>query len=156
MSYDGKPITLDRQTVVDDAYIENVNWAFVGALESEHDMFGKEFVLEDGKVTEVHTQFKIVIGVGKMVITTGEVMDIVDKLNAVSDAFCQLAIGCDDSDFALKDYYSKAANTFKEAADKVNACLRYCPKKRHVMRQEGTDEKDGIRDEDGARDAEDA
>lgn len=38
----------------DSWYIENINWAMVFVLESEHDLVGKEIVCEDGRITQVY------------------------------------------------------------------------------------------------------
>ncbi len=53
---------MPRVYVVDREYIENINYAMVMALELQFRMFGKQLVLEDGKITEVHTPYKVIKG----------------------------------------------------------------------------------------------
>lgn len=128
MSYGGKPVTLPPQIVVDNAYIANANEMMAVAADSEHEMFGKEYVLEDGHVTEVHTEHKKVIGGVSMVVTTEEVIGMAEKLGFLKDNFFSLADGLDETDFALKAYYSQASEALRKAEVHVRDCLRFMPK----------------------------
>lgn len=50
----------NKLQIFDSEYIENINNAMAFVIESEYDLFGKEIVLEDGRITEVHTQYKTI------------------------------------------------------------------------------------------------
>lgn len=50
----------DKTVVIDNEYINNINWAMVMIFDTEHNLFGKEFVIEDGNVTQVITPYKII------------------------------------------------------------------------------------------------
>lgn len=45
-------------TVVDKEYIDNINWSYLFSIEMQYDQFNKQVVLQDGRITEVVTQFK--------------------------------------------------------------------------------------------------
>lgn len=137
MAYDGSPVTLRKQVVVDEAYIANANMAYAWVFDEELDLFGKELVLEDGCITEVHTDFKRIIGGNKVIVTVDEIEEMARKLNSVAESFGTLAVKCDDADFAIYGYYRKAEEAFKKAREQVAGCLAFCPKGHYGEAKDG-------------------
>lgn len=50
----------DKTVVIDNEYINNINWVMVMIFDTECDLFGKELVIEDGRITQVITPYKII------------------------------------------------------------------------------------------------
>lgn len=46
--------------VKDNEYIDNINDAMLMVLEYKNKTFGNEYVIEDGKITEIHKRNKII------------------------------------------------------------------------------------------------
>lgn len=121
---------------MDNAYIANANEMMVMAADMEHEVFNKEYVIEDGFVTEAHEWDKVIRGGGNMVVTTEEVMEMGKKLRFLADNFTSLANGLDETDFALKGFYSQAAEAFGKAEAHVRDCLRFMPKMRKEVEED--------------------
>ena len=47
-------------TIFSDEEIENVNYAMIMALECANRILNKEYVIEDGKITEIHINGNII------------------------------------------------------------------------------------------------
>lgn len=56
----------ERLLVVSDEYIENANLVFSEEWSNLNEIFDKQLVLEDGRITEVISEHKRIVGSGKM------------------------------------------------------------------------------------------
>lgn len=139
----------NRPVLIDNAQIANANMAYAFIFDLEYGTFGKEYVLEDGYVTEIHTKYSKVKGENDMLVTAEEIVGMTEKLKLISEAFGSLANKCDKADFALYGYYRRAEEEFKKAGVQVSVCIQYCPKGHYEEAVEVNDEENSVCDKDG-------
>ena len=51
---------LEKQVIVSNSEIDNVNMAMIMALESKNMLVGTTYVIEDGSITEIHEKKKVI------------------------------------------------------------------------------------------------
>lgn len=61
--------SIDKFVMYDTESIDNINNVMIFVLDSENRICGKEIVVEDGRITEIHTQSKIIKEIPSPVLT---------------------------------------------------------------------------------------